>query len=303
MTKLLDGLVVAAHTPFNDDYSVNLNAVEPLAEFYGRQGLSTVFVNGSTGESQSLNIEERRMLAARWMEVAQSFGLRVVIHVGSNSVEDARRLAAHAQQIGAAAVSALAPSYFKPQGVTGLVEICARIAGGAPDLPFYYYDIPALTGVNISTPDFLEAASSKIPNLAGIKFTSPDLMAFQLCKHSQGGRFDVPYGCDEWLLAALALGATGAVGSSYGFAANLYRRLWEAFTRGDLAAAREEQFRSVQLIQTLARHGYMGSAKTLVRWLGVDVGPARIPVPNPSVDTQKTLRGELEAIGFFEWGA
>lgn len=303
MPKLLDGLVAAAHTPFHADYSLNLGAVEPLAAFYRGQGLRTVFINGSTGESHSLNPDERRALAARWMEVTRGTDLRVVVHVGSNSVEDARALAAHAEPIGAVAVSALAPSYFKPQGVAGLVDTCARIAGGAPGLPFYYYDIPALTGVSLSMPEFLDAAAARIPNLAGIKFTSPDLMAFQLCHRAQGGKFDVPYGCDEWLLAALALGATGAVGSSYGFAAAVYQRLWAAFQRGDRTAAREEQFTSVRLIQALARHGYLGSAKTLVRWLGVDVGPARLPLPMPSAEAQKTLRADLDRLGIFAWKA
>ena len=74
----------------------------------------------------------------------------------------------------------------------------------------------------------------------------------------------MPFGCDEFLLAALALGAKGAVGSSFNFAAPIYLRLIAAFERGDLVTAREEQFRSVQIIQLLASYGYMGAA-TLLR--------------------------------------
>lgn len=297
MHQPLHGLVVAAHTPFHADGSLHLAVVEKLAAHYAAQGLATVFINGSTGESHSLNPAERRALAERWMEVTRGSSLRVVVHVGSNSVHDARDLTAHAAAVGASAVSALAPSYFKPAGVAGLVDTCAFIAGGAPELPFYYYDIPALTGVNISTPEFLDAAAPRIPNLAGIKFTSPDLMAFQLCQRAQGGRFDVPYGCDEWLLAALALGARGAIGSSYGFGASIYQKLWQAFAAGDLAGAREQQFRSVRLIQALAKNGYMGSAKAFMGWLGVPVGPARLPVPNPTPEQLAPLRATLTELG------
>jgi N-acetylneuraminate lyase len=91
------------------------------------------------------------------------------------------------------------------------------------------------------------------------------------------------------------------VGSSYGFAAALYRGLWDAFQRGDLAAAREAQFRSVQLIRTLARFGYLGAAKTLVGWLGAPVGPARLPVPTPGAEAQSALRAALDALGLFAW--
>jgi len=92
-------------------------------------------------------------------------------------------------------------------------------------------------------------AEGRVPTLAGIKFTSPDLMAYQLCLRGMNGAFDVPYGVDEWLLAALALGARGAVGSTYNFAAPLYRRMLRAFAACDLATAREEQLRSVQLVR------------------------------------------------------
>ena len=104
-------------------------------------------------------------------------------------------------------------------------------------MPFYYYDIPVMTGVLFPMPDFLDRAALRIPSFAGIKFTNPDLMAYLRCLRSDGGRFDVAWGIDEYLLAAVALGAAGAVGSSYNFAAPIYHRLLAAMDRGDLAAA------------------------------------------------------------------
>jgi N-acetylneuraminate lyase len=126
-------------------------------------------------------------------------------------------------------------------------------------------------------------------------------MEYQLCRAVRGGAFDIPFGFDEMLLGALALGATGAVGSSFNFAAPLYTRLIAAFQRGDLAAARAEQLRSVRLIQTLAARGYMGAAKATMRMLGVEVGPARLPNSSLSGEQQAALRADLEALGFFEW--
>ena len=150
-------------------------------------------------------------------------------------------------------------------------------------------------------PDFLERARDRIPTLAGLKFTSHDLMAYQQCLRAGSGAFDVPYGVDEWLLAALALGARGAVGSTYNFAAPVYRRMMRAFAAGDLDAAREEQFRSVQLVRLLAGYGYMGAAKAVMALLGVDVGPPRLPNSALSAAQAAELRGRLEALGFFDW--
>lgn len=298
-TPPLHGLVPATHTPFHADGSLNLAAVEQQAAHLLRNGINAVFIGGTTGECSSLSTGERRDLAQRWSEVTRGAALRIVVHVGGNCLADARLLAAHAQQIGASAIAALAPSYFKPQSLDDLIACCADIAAAAPETPFYYYDIPGMTGVSLPVPEFLEKATARIPTLVGVKFSNPDLMAYLQCL--QGEHWDVPWGLDEWMLGALATGARGFVGSSYNFAAPLYHRLIAAFARGDLAAARTEQHRSTQLIALLARHGYMGAAKAVMKMLGVDVGPARLPNGNLSTEQVATLRSELEQLGFFNW--
>jgi N-acetylneuraminate lyase len=150
-------------------------------------------------------------------------------------------------------------------------------------------------------PEFLTRATDRIPTLAGIKFTNPDLMAYQKCLRAQTGQFDIPWGVDEYLLAALSLGAQGAVGSTYNFAAPIYLRLITAFQQGDLAAARTEQFRSVQLVELLASYGYMGAAKAVMGFLGVAVGAPRLPNTSLTTEEQQRLRTSLEQLGFFDW--
>ncbi len=295
------GLTAATHTPFNADGSLNLAVVERQADHLMANGVNTVFIGGSTGESHSLSLAERQLLAQRWSEVVRNTSLRVVVHVGSNCLSDCKALASQAQKLGAVAISSMAPSYFKPKSLDVLIDCAADIAAAAPEVPFYFYDIPVLTNVHFSMPDFLAQAPARIPTLAGIKFTNPDLMAYQLCLRADSNKWDVPFGCDEFLLAALALGAKGAVGSSFNFAAPVYLRLIEAFQKGDINTAREEQFRSVRLIQLLASYGYMGAAKAVMGFLGVPVGPARLPNGNLSNSQITELRHKLETMGFFEW--
>lgn len=297
----IKGLVAATHTPFHANGSLNLGIVDKQAAHLLATGVTHAFIGGTTGESSSLTFEERRALAMRWFEVTRGSALNVIVHVGSNCLADSRNLAAQAQELGAGAVSALAPSYFKPGNVDTLVESMAQIASAAPELPFYYYEIPTMTGLSLSPSEFLSQARDRIPNLAGIKFTSSNLMEYQLCRASHDGQFDIPFGFDEMMLGALALGATGAVGSSLNFAAPIYNRLIAAFHRGDLIAAREEQMRSVRTIQKLAARGYMGAAKAVMKMLGVDVGPARLPCGSLDADQAAALGSELEQMGFFEW--
>lgn len=301
MTFRLHGLVAATHTPFHADGALNLAIVEKQAAHLLANGIKFAFIGGTTGESASLTVEERRVLAQRWSDVARGTELSVVVHVGANCLADARALAAEAQSLGVAAIAALATSYFKPRSLDALIACCADIAAAAPETPFYYYDIPAMTGVSFSMMDFLAQALARVPTLAGLKFTNPDLVAYQFCLRADGGRWDVPFGMDEHLLGALAMGAKGAVGSGFNFAAPIYQRLLKAFNAGDLAAARVEQFRGAQLVQLLSGYGYMGAAKAVMRMVGVDVGPPRLPNTPLSADQQAGLRADLEKLGFFDW--
>lgn len=301
MNLRLTGIVAATHTPFTSDGALNLAAIDRQAEHFLRQRVEAVFVGGTTGESHSLSVDERLALAQRWSDACRGTNLKMVVHVGSNCLADTRTLAAQADKLRATAISALSPSYFKPKTLSVLIDCCVEVARAAPGTPFYFYDIPSMTGVQFSMPDFVAQASERISTFRGIKFTNSDLHAFQRTQRVGDGRFDVLWGIDEYLLAALALGGQGAVGSSYNFAAPIYHRLWTAFTQGDLATARAEQYRSVQLIELIASYGYMAAAKATMGFLGVDVGAPRLPNTSLTVAEQQKLRKALEQLGFFDW--
>jgi len=297
----LEGLIAAVHSPFDDSGELLLSAVEAQAQLMLAQGVAGVFICGSTGESHSLSVGERQDLSKRWLQVLQGSSIVPIVHVGSNCLRDSRQLAAHAEKIGAAAIAAQAPSYFRPRSVAELCEWCEQVAAAAPQTPFYFYDIPVMTGVNLSMPDLLQRAGERIPNFRGLKFTNQDLMSFQICQRLDGGRYDIAFGVDEMLLAAVCLGAAGAVGSSYNFAAPIYLRLIAAFQSGDLSAAREKQYWSVQLIRLLAASGYMAAARMVMGWLGAPVGPPRLPNVRLTAEASAGLRRGLEELGFFDW--
>lgn len=294
-------LIVPPHTPFRVDGSINYSAVEKQAALFLENGVNGVFVSGSTGEGQSLSNEERMKIVERWRELANGTELEVLVQVGHNSQPDALTLAAHAQQIGADAVAASAPCYFKPANVDALIDFLAPVAAAAGDLPFYFYDIPPLTEVRLPMVDFLARGKQRIPNLVGLKYSNIDLMQMQQCIQLNDGEFEVLYGSDQTLIAGAAMGACGAIGTTYNFAAPLYRRMLAALERGDLATARAEQARSVAMIDVMIRAGGIAGFKAVMEWFGVDCGPVRAPLENLTVEGKSQLRAELEAIGFFDW--
>ena len=299
MNTRLHGLVAATHTPFHSDGSLAPEVVPVQADYLASRGVGIVFITGSTGESHSLTRDERLRMFEAWAAAGPACGLRVVAHVGGNCLEDARHFAAAAAGCGFEAIAALSPSYFKPSRPEVLVDVCARIASAAPDLPFYYYDIPSMTQVRFDMEEFLTLAGARIPNLAGIKFTNDDLGAYAACMKHDSGRFDIPWGIDEKLVDALAAGAMGAVGSSYNFAAPLYQALIAAFRAGETDRARDLQRQSVELIEALYAVGYFGGAKALMARLGVPVGPARCPLDNPTPGQLDDLWRKLDGCPWF----
>jgi N-acetylneuraminate lyase len=297
----MQGLIAAVHSPFDSAGELLCSAVDGQLRLLLEQGVSGVFVCGSTGESHSLSLEERLTLAERWAAAVRGTPMKLIIHVGANCLRDAQMLARHAQTLQAAAISAQAPSYFRPKSPLELCDWCQAIAASAAQTPFYFYDIPAMTGVHLSMLDLLDLAGERIPSFAGLKFTNPDLMSYQLCQRAQGGRFDIAFGIDEMLLAAAVLGARGAVGSSYNFAAPIYLQILEHLAAGRLEEAREHQYRSVLLIRLLASAGYLAAAREVMGMLGAPVGPPRQPNSRLDEAAREKLKSSLEQLGFFDW--
>lgn len=302
MSTRFRGLVAAPFTPFHADRSLNLDVIPAYARFLRDNGVGAAFVCGTTGEGLSLTLEERLRIAERWVGCADD-RLRVIVHVGHTCLADARTLTAHAAKIGASAVSALTPCFFKPRNNAEVVNWCEAVASAAPALPFYYYNIPSMTGIDYPVVDFLAQAQDRIPSLAGVKYTHENLPDYKACVAFAQGRYDILFGRDELLLEGTDAGALGAVGSTYNYAAPLYLRLLAARAAGRATEARALQDTAIKMIAICNGIGvtHLAASKALMAMLGVDCGPVRLPLAQPDATQLATLRTRLNEIGFFDF--
>lgn len=195
------GLFAAVFTPMCRDGSLNLAQIQPMVDYLVRAQISGLYVCGSTGEGPSLSSEERRTVAAAYVEAA-SGKLPVVVQIGHNSLAEARALASHAQAVGADAISAMPPSYFKFSSLDTLIDCLSEIASATTNLPFFYYHIPSLTGMDFDMVEFLRLGCKRLPNLAGIKYSDTSIDGYQACLRFAPQRFSILFGCDEMLLSA-----------------------------------------------------------------------------------------------------
>ncbi|GAB5516984.1 N-acetylneuraminate lyase [Rhodopirellula baltica] len=298
--RKLSGLIAATYTPMKACGDLNLDVVPAMVEKLLLDGVSGLYVCGSTGEGMSLTTRERQLVASAFVDATDG-RVPVIVQVGHNSLREAQELAKHAQQIGASAISATCPSYFKVASVQSLTLCMQELAAAAPETPFYYYHIPVLTGSSIDMVEFLTHADEAIPTLVGLKYTDTKLFEFQRCLELSNRKFDVVWGCDEMLLGATATGARAAIGSTYNLAAKIYRQMTLALASGQLETARQWQSKSIEMICTIGRYPFHPAMKAILAMQGLDVGPCRLPLESLSQSQVESLRESLDAIGFFEW--
>lgn len=238
----------------------------------------------------SLSVAERKALAADWCQKAKGKLDQVIVHVGCMSLRDSQELARHSAQIGVDGIAVISPSFFKPSTADSLKAFLREVASAAPTVPFYYYHIPGVTGVNIPARDVLNGIEEIIPLFRGVKFSGTDLVDLAQCVSPH---WSVLYGVDEQLLAGLAMGANGAVGSTYNYVGSHIIKLISVFENGDLQQARSIQSKLQELIIFAIKMGFdLGVNKQLMAGVsGLSLGPPRLPVmPCPPEKAEALLQ-------------
>ena len=296
----LKGLIAASFTPMDAEGKVNLPVIGKYADLMAKSGMTGVFVCGTTGESLSLTVEERKNILEQWVKSADG-RFKVIAHVGSDSLFESMDLAKHAYGSGADAIAAMAPCFFKPATVKELIAFFAPIAKSAGELPFYYYNMPSMTGVSLPVAEFLVEGKKSIPNLAGTKFTHNNLMEMGECLALNNGEFEVLHGYDEILIAGLVFGAEAGVGSTYNYLSDVYLGIMKAMESGDLETARKLQMRSIEVVKIIIKYGGgVRGGKAIMNLIGIDCGSCRLPIAPFSDEEYKTLKEDLMKISFFD---
>lgn len=297
----ITGLIDAPFTPFHENGEVNYEPISLYAAMLKKNGLKGVFINGSSGEGYMLTDEERMKLAEKWIAESPS-DFKVIVHVGSCCVKSSRQLARHAAHAGAWGTGAMAPPFPKIGRIEELVKYIEEIASGAPELPFYYYHIPAFNGAYLPMTELLEAVDGRVPNFAGIKYTYESLYEYNQCRLYKGGKYDMLHGQDETILPALAMGgARGGIGGTTNYNGRELTGIIDAWNAGDIETAREKQNFAQDVINVICKYrGNIVAGKRIMKLIGLDLGKNRTPFRNMTIDEEKEMKRQLEAIRFFD---
>lgn len=297
--KTIDGLIAAPFTPFDESGNINLDIIPSYYQLLKSNGVTGAFICGSTGEGVSLTFNEKISVLKAWASLTKyDTDFALIMFLGGTNIKECKEIAKISEEVGADAISFTSPFYFKPANVVQLAKCCAEIAEVAPHTAFYYYHIPVLTGGNYAMYDLLQQIDGKIPTFSGIKYTHEDFMDFLSCMNFQNGKYNMLWGRDENMLSALVLGCTGAVGSTYNYAAPLYHDLIKAYQDGELDKANALQQKSIDMIRLLSKYGGIATGKAYMKLVDMDCGEFRLPIANMNKQSFELFKEDVASLGF-----
>ena len=280
------GIIPAFYACYDENGNVSPKAVEKYTKWLVSKGVKGIYVGGSSGECIYQSVAERKLILEHAVK-ASAGRLTVIAHVACNNTKDSMELAAHAESLGVDAIAAIPPIYFKlPEH--SIAKYWNDISSAAPNTDFIIYNIPQLAGVALTLPLLREML--KNPRVIGVKNSSMPTVDIQQFKYEGmlGDRdFVVFNGPDEQLVSGLAIGADGGIGGTYSVMPELYVKLFELFSMGDIKAARELQYALNNIIYKLCEgkaNLYATIKATLKKREGIDLGGVRAPLTNVSCE-------------------
>lgn len=285
------GIIPALISPIDENEKINLPVLNQLINDLLAKGADGFYLCGATGEGLALATEQRMILA---QEAIKTLGKRkpCIVQVAAGDLADAVRLAKHAEQCGAAAISATPPLFFS-YDKDDVYNYYKKLAD-AVSIPLMIYYNPA-AGFHINAD--IAAKMFEIDNVTAIKWTSSDYYQMMRLKDITQGEMNIINGPDEMLLMGLCAGADGGIGTTYNFMLDIIRGIYDNFIGGDLAAAREYQMRANRIISVLMNYKIIPAAKIILEAQGYAVGNATYPMKRYSNAEKLDIIAKMRAAG------
>jgi 4-hydroxy-tetrahydrodipicolinate synthase len=278
--KMIKGSIVAIVTPMLEDGSLDLPSFRKLIDFHIEQGTDGIVVVGTTGESPTVDVEEHELLISEAVGHAKG-RIPIIAGTGANSTKEAIELASFSKRAGADASLSVVPYYNKPTQ-EGLYLHFKAIAE-AVDMPHILYNVPGRTVADLNNDTVLRLAD--IPNIVGIKDATGNIERGSDLLQRAPQDFAVYSGDDASSLALMLLGAQGSISVTANVAPKLMHEMCRAALEGDVARAREINFRLLGLHRKLFVEANPIPVKWAVFRLGLMKNALRLPLTplSPSV--------------------
>lgn len=297
--RLLYGVTVPLVTPLTKERTLYISSLEHLTDFLIEKGIHCLYPGGTTGEMMLMGMEDRKVLAET--VVRQTAGRAVVyIQAGAVNQADTITLAKHAVDIGADGIGVVTPVFYKLSD-RELVSYYQSVCRSVPsDFPVYLYAIPQCA-VNDITPALAEELAETCPNIAGIKYSYPNMSRIQEFMTIRSGSFSVLCGPDELFCATVLTGGAGTVSGNAQVIPEHYVAIWNALERGDIPTAVSLQRKTNQLNQILSNDHNIARYKAALKYRKIlSDASTYAPLEPLSEAESRSMSDMLEELKFTE---
>jgi N-acetylneuraminate lyase len=290
--KKFGGIIPALVTPYDKTGKVNAASLRKLVSRCIDRGVTGFYVCGSTAEAFLLSDRERKQILETVVE-ENNRRKAIIAHIGAISTDRCVELAVHARKAGADAISCVPPFYYSftaEEVTTHYLTIVQR-----SEMPLILYNIPSYSKFAI-TPEFIKRLRSMEPRMIGLKHTSPNLYDLEQIIVNEPD-FVVLSGLDEVLAGALALGAHGAVGSTYNLMPEIFTELFASSRKGEMDKVQKLQARANRFIKLMVGDSGLPVLKFALEQVGIECNGCRKPLRSVTEEEKALIRETIKAVG------
>ena len=286
-------MLTAMVTPFDKNLEVNYDMAAKLAEYLLEQGNDGIVVNGTTGESPTLNDDEKVQM---FCTVKQTVDERAVViaGTGSNNTHHSIELTQKAAECGVDGIMLVVPYYSKPSQ-EGLYQHFKTVAA-ATDLPIILYNIPGRCGTNLA-PETVVRLANDVPNIVAIKEASGNLDQIARLKTMCPADFAIYSGDDSLTLPILSIGGAGIISVVAHVAGKDLRKMVDAYFAGNVAEAQEINMKLYDIFKTMFITSNPVPVKYALNRIGINVGGVRLPLFEANDAEKAKIDASLSNLG------
>lgn len=290
--KKFKGTGVAIVTPFKNDLSIDLAALGRIVNHVIEGGVNYIVALGTTGESVTLTKDEKKAVITY---VTESVDKRVpvVVGIGGNNTQEIIDFARQTDLTGVDAILSVAPYYNKP-GQKGLYQHFRAFANCC-SLPVILYNVPSRTGCNMTADTCLELAH-ECENIVAVKEASGDLTQIMKIIKGKPENFCVISGDDMMIMPVAAAGGAGVIS----VLANAYPsqtcEIVNNSLKQNFKAAREMQFRFMEMIELLFVDGNPSGVKAMLSQMNICQNTLRLPLVPVGKPVMERIQKAMKAL-------
>ncbi len=290
---IFTGAGVAIVTPMNQDESVNYAKLEELIDFQINNGTDSIIICGTTGESATLSEEEHSEVIRHCVKYVNK-RVPVIAGTGSNCTATAVKLSVEAEEAGADGLLVVTP-YYNKATQKGLIDHYTKVAE-AVSLPIIMYNVPSRTGCNI-LPATAAKLFKEVDNIVGIKEASGNISQVAELMALTNGEIDLYSGNDDQIVPVMSLGGKGVISVLSNVAPRQTHEIVMDYVNGDVKSSCKKQLEAMNLISALFCEVNPIPVKEALNVMGMEAGPARMPLSPMEPKNLERLKNALAEYG------